>query len=81
MYRSKRQIEIGIIVLFIISSTFIHFIIWAFVDYFNHTLTINKDEFLSLLFWSFFNAFVVDFGLIVIYYINQNRVKNGKKPI
>ena len=81
MIRSRKSIEIGIIILFIGFTTAMIFITEAFLDHFEFKETLNKEEFKGLLLRSFFQSIVINGGLIVIYYINKNRIKNGKKPL
>jgi hypothetical protein len=76
-----KQIEIGIMFLFIIMTTFMIVNGEIFLDHFKEKDSISKLEFKRILLKSFFQSIVINGGLIVIYYINKNRIKNGKKPI
>lgn len=69
--------EIIVIILFIAFSTLLIFVVETLL-YFNEIKTLNKQAFLNKLFWSFVKAFIIDLGLVVIYFINKNRINKGK---
>ncbi len=71
-------IEIGIIFLFLIFSTFIIFIGESHFDAFKKSSTINEDTFFTLIFWSFVKALIIDMGFVFFYYFNKSRIKKGK---
>jgi TctA family transporter len=78
MYRNKKTIEFGIIILFIITTVFIHFIVWAHIDYFSKSLSINKKDFWHLIIISFIRVFFVDLGLVYFYFRDKKReLKNN----
>ena len=72
--------EIIVIILFIAFSTLLIFVVETLI-YFNEIKILNKQEFLNKLFWSFIKAFIIDLGLIVVYYINKNRISKGKSTL
>ena len=78
MIRSRKTIEIGIIILFIGFTTLMNFVVWANFDFFMESKTMNKTEFYNTLFWSFISALIVDVGLIFFYYSSRDRIKNEK---
>ncbi len=78
--KNTLQKEIAIIVLFIAFSTLLIFVIETLI-YFNDNFNINKSEFLRKLTWSFVKAFVIDAGLIILYFVNKNRLKNNKSVL
>lgn len=69
--------EIVIIILFLSFSTLLIFTIES-IFYFKEKLIMNKDEFMQKLTWSFIKAFIIDGGLIILYFVNKNRLKNNK---
>lgn len=69
--------EIIVIILFIAFSTLLIFVVETLL-YFNEIKTLNKQEFLNKLFWSFIKALIIDFGLIIFYFINKKRISKGK---
>ncbi len=79
--RNTKVIEIGVIILFIVSTTFLIFNGEIFLSYFKEKDVISKEDFKKVLSKSFFQSIVIDSGLIVFYFINKARIKKGKKPI
>lgn len=75
------SIQIGVIILFIISSTFMIFIGESFLYFFSEFESMDKTAFLKFLTKSFIHSLIIDSGLIVFYFINLKRIKNGKNPI
>ena len=75
--KNTLQKEIAVIILFISFSTLLIFAIETLI-YFNENSTINKTEFLQKLIWSFVKALVIDTGLVILYFVNKNRLKNNK---
>lgn len=75
--KNTLQKEIAVIILFISFSTLLVFVIETLI-YFNENLNINKSVFIQKLTWSFVKAFIIDSGLIVLYFVNKNRLKNNK---
>jgi hypothetical protein len=73
MYRNKKTIEFGIIILFIITTVFMHFIVWAQIDYFSKSLLMSEKDFWHLILISFIRAFIIDLGLIYFYYRDKKR--------
>lgn len=78
MYKNKRSIEIGIILLFIITTIFINFIVWSHFYFFNEEKAINKSNFYKLLYVSAFRALIVDVGFIAMYYYGKKRGDESK---
>ncbi|APY12580.1 hypothetical protein BWZ22_15730 [Seonamhaeicola sp. S2-3] len=77
----NRRIEIGIIIMFIITTTFIIFIGEAYLSHFKQSEILKKTDFNNLIKWSVTKAFIIDIGLISLFYINRNRINKGKKKI
>jgi hypothetical protein len=78
MYRSKKTIEIGVILLFIITTTFVSFVVWAQLDFFNNSKSLTKDNFYKLLLLSFVRTIIIDAGLIFFYYRDKKKYYNKK---
>lgn len=72
--------EIVVIILLISSVTLMIFIVESLI-YYNENQNLNKLDFLSKLFWSFVKSFVINFGLIILYYINKKRVQQNKSVL
>lgn len=79
MYRNKKTIEIGVIILFIISTIFINFLVWSHFYFFNEEKVINKGNFYKLLSVSAFRALIVDIGFIIMYYYGKKRKDKTKE--
>ena len=75
------KIEIGIILMFFITTTFIIFIGEAYLSHFKHSEILKKPDFNNLVKWSAIKAFIIDFGLITLFYVNRYRISKGKNKI
>ena len=79
--RNPKVIEIVVIILFIIMTTFLIFIGETFFVFLKDNDSISKIELKRILTKSFLQALVIDIGLVVIYFVNKKRIRNGKKVI
>ncbi len=79
--RNPKVVEIVVIILFIIMTTFLIFIGETFFVFLKDNDSISKIELKRILTKSFLQALVIDLGLVVIYFINKKRIRNGKKVI
>ena len=69
--------EIIVIILLVSSTTLMIFTIESLI-YFNDNINLNKSGFLSKLYWSLIKSSIINFGLVVLFYINKNRIKKNK---
>lgn len=79
--RNPKVIEIVVIILFIIMTTFLIFIGETFFVFLKDNDSISKVELKRILAKSFLHTLVIDVGLVIIYFINKKRIKDGKKII
>ncbi|MEP6929544.1 MAG: hypothetical protein ABI850_06015 [Flavobacterium sp.] len=79
--RNPKVIEIVVIILFIIMTTFLIFIGETFFVFLKDNDSISKVELKRILTKSFLQALFIDIGLVVMYFINKKRIRDGKKVI